>query len=109
MSTASRLAGAVLIIQTALAKACCNRKRKPSRGSASTDPRNKQLFRQNLELDCGIGGRDRDRTVEGSTSLVSIDHLARVRLTHARHYEFHPGALEYRRSFILRLRVDHPF
>lgn len=74
-----------------------------------TDPRGAKLFRQNLELDYGIGGRDRDRTVEGSTSFVGIDHLARVRLGHARHHEFHLGALEYRGSFVLRLRVDQSF
>jgi hypothetical protein len=74
-----------------------------------TDPRNTKLFRQNLQLDCGIGGRDRDRTVKGSSFLIGVDHLARIRLGHARHYEFHLGALEYRGSFVLRLSVDHPF
>src|SRR5579875_2968525 len=56
---------------------------------------------QNRQLDGGVGGRDRDRSVKRSMALVGLDELARLRLADAGDREMQARVFEHRRPFAL--------
>src|SRR5438552_18950823 len=73
-----------------------------------TPKRCPELFRENFKFYDGIGGRDRDRSVEWSAALVGLDELASLRFGNPGHHELEPRAFEDRRSFAPGLGIDEP-
>src|SRR6516225_6381305 len=79
--------------------------RKPPKGCSF----GQLLIRYHLQINHGVGGRDRDRTIQRSTTLVSFDEVLRLGVRNSVQQKFKPCALKHCRTLALRLSIDDPF